>query len=112
MIAKSLSCTVIGIEAYKVDVEVDLAEGLPAFNIIGLPDAAIRESRDRIKFAIKNSKYRFPKGKVTVNLAPANIKKGGSGFDLPIAIALLSAIGIIKEERLLEFAACGELSLK
>ena len=111
MIAKSLSCTVIGIEAYKVDVEVDIAEGLPAFNIIGLPDAAIRESRDRIKFAIKNSGYRFPRGKITVNLAPANIRKVGSGFDLPIALSILSVAGILKQERILEFAFCGELSL-
>jgi len=111
MIAKSLSCTVMGIEAFKVDVEVDLAEGLPSFNIIGLPDTAIRESRDRIKFAIKNSGYRFPKGKITVNLAPANVKKSGSGFDLPIALSLLCAVGFIKQEKLLDFAVCGELSL-
>ncbi|UCD54772.1 MAG: YifB family Mg chelatase-like AAA ATPase [Candidatus Omnitrophota bacterium] len=111
MIAKSLSCTVIGIDAYKVDVESDIAQGLPAFNIIGLPDTAIRESRDRIKFAIKNSGYRFPDGKITVNLAPANIRKEGSGFDLPIALSLLCAVGIINQNRLLEFAICGELSL-
>ena len=111
MIAKSLSCTVIGIDAYKVDVEVDIAEGLPAFNIIGLPDTAIRESKDRIKFAIKNSGYRFPKGKITVNLAPANIRKEGSGFDLPISLSLLCALGIIAQDRLLEFAISGELSL-
>ncbi|MEE9500380.1 MAG: YifB family Mg chelatase-like AAA ATPase [Candidatus Omnitrophota bacterium] len=111
MIAKLLSCSVIGIDAYKVDVEVDIAQGLPAFSIIGLPDTAIRESRDRIKFAIKNSGYRFPKGKITVNLAPANIKKEGSGFDLPIALSLLCAVGIINQDRLSEFAICGELSL-
>ena len=111
MLAKSLSCSVIGIDAYKVDVEVDIAEGLPAFNIIGLPDTAIRESKDRIKFAIKNSGYRFPKGKITVNLAPANIRKEGSGFDLPITLSLLSALGIINQDKLLEFAISGELSL-
>lgn len=111
MIAKSLSCTVVGIDAYKVDVEVDIARGLASFNIIGLPDTAIRESRDRIKFAIKNSGYTFPKGKITVNLAPANIKKEGSGFDLPIAVSLLCAIGIVNQDRVLEFAICGELSL-
>ncbi|MCQ9206571.1 MAG: YifB family Mg chelatase-like AAA ATPase [Omnitrophica bacterium] len=111
MIAKSLSCAVTGINAHKVDVEVDLAEGLPVFNIIGLPDTAIRESRDRIKFAIKNSGYRFPKNRITVNLAPANIKKEGSGFDLPIALSILSAAGVIKQESLLRFAICGELSL-
>lgn len=111
MIAKALSCSVVGIDAYKVDVEVDLAEGLPAFNIIGLPDTSIRESKDRIKFAIKNSGYMFPRGKITVNLAPANIKKEGSGFDLPIALSILSALGVLGQERLLEFAICGELSL-
>ncbi len=111
MLAKSLSCSIIGIDAHKVDVEVDIAEGLPAFNIIGLPDTAIRESKDRIKFAIKNSGYRFPRGKITVNLAPANIRKEGSGFDLPITLSLLSGFGIINQDRLLEFAVCGELSL-
>ena len=112
MIAKSLSCAVVGIDAYEVDVEVNVAGGsLPGFNIIGLPDTAIRESRDRIKFAIKNSGYMFPNGKITVNLAPANIKKGGSGFDLPIALSLLSVQGIVDQERLLEFATSGELSL-
>jgi len=113
MIAKSLSCSVIGIDAYRVEVEVNIAGGtLPAFNIIGLPDAAIRESRDRIKFAIKNSGFDFPRGKITVNLAPANVKKAGSGFDLPIALSLLCISGEVKQERLLEFAFCGELSLE
>jgi magnesium chelatase family protein len=111
MIAKSLSCTVTGINARRVDVEVDMAQGLPAFNIIGLPDTPIRESRDRIKFAIKNSGYQFPHGKITVNLAPANIRKEGSGFDLPIALSLLCLAGIVDQSRLLEFAICGELSL-
>ena len=111
MIAKSLSCSVLGIDAYRIDVEVDIAEGLPSFNIIGLPDTAIRESRDRIKFAIKNSGYRFPRGKITVNLAPANIKKEGSGFDLPITLSLLCALGVINQDKLVEFASSGELSL-
>ncbi len=111
MIAKSLSSSVIGIDAYKIDVEVDITQGLSAFNIIGLPDTAIRESRDRIKFAIKNSGHIFPKGKITVNLAPANIKKEGSGFDLPIALSILCIIGIINQDRLSEFAISGELSL-
>ena len=111
MLAKCISCAVTGIDAHKVDVELDLAEGLPSFNIIGLPDTAIRESRDRIKFAIKNSGYRFPRGKLTVNLAPANIKKVGSGFDLPIALSLLSALGIVDQVKLLEYVICGELSL-
>lgn len=112
MIAKSISCSVIGIDAYKVDVEIDIAQGLPAFAIIGLPDTAIRESKDRIKSAVKNSGYMFPKGKITVNLAPANIKKGGSGFDLAIALSILCATGFVEQERLIEFAVCGELSLE
>ena len=111
MLAKCISCAVTGIDAHKVDVELDLAEGLPSFNIIGLPDTAIRESRDRIKFAIKNSGFRFPRGRLTVNLAPANIKKVGSGFDLPIALSLLSALGTIDQSKLLEYVICGELSL-
>ncbi|MFH1593693.1 MAG: YifB family Mg chelatase-like AAA ATPase, partial [Candidatus Omnitrophota bacterium] len=111
MIAKSLSCCVVGIDACKVDVEVDIAEGLPSFNIIGLPDAAIRESRDRIKFAIKNSGFTFPRGKITVNLAPANVKKSGSSFDLPIALSLLCIAGAIEQPDLSECAFCGELSL-
>lgn len=111
MIAKSLSCTVIGIESHKIDVEVDIAQGLPGFNVIGLPDTAIRESRDRIKFAIKNSGYKFPKGKITVNLAPANIKKEGSGFDLPIALSILCAASVVRQKELMEFVICGELSL-
>ena len=111
MIAKTTTCTVIGIDAHTVDVEVDIAEGLPAFSVIGLPDAAIRESKDRIKFAIKNSGYIFPRGKITVNLAPATIKKGGSGYDLPIAISILFDTGIVRQEQLLQFAVCGELSL-
>ncbi len=112
MVGKCISCAIIGLDTYRVEVEVDIAEGLRAFNIIGLPDAAIRESRDRIKFAIKNSGYFFPKGRITVNLAPANIKKTGSAFDLPIALAILCALGIINQEKLLEYAFCGELSLE
>jgi len=111
MIAKALSGSIIGIEAFRVDVELDIADTLPAFNIIGLPDTAIRESKDRIKFAIKNSGYIFPRGKITVNLAPANLKKEGSGFDLPIALSILSATGIVAQEKLIGFAVSGELSL-
>lgn len=111
MITKSLSCTVIGVDAYKIDVEVDIAAGLPSFKIIGLPDTAIRESSDRIKFAIKNSGYTLPRGKITVNLAPANTKKEGSGFDLAIALSILCITGIVSQEKLLEFVFCGELSL-
>lgn len=111
MLAKVGSCCTSGIDAYLVDVEVDIASGLPGFSIVGLPDAAIRESRDRIKAAIKNTGFSFPTKKITVNLAPAHIKKAGPGFDLPIAIGILVACGDLKEEDLKGYIMCGELSL-
>ncbi|MBI3354462.1 MAG: ATP-dependent protease, partial [Nitrospirae bacterium] len=85
MIAKVLSSAVIGIDAYLLDVEVDISLGLPVFSIVGLPDLAVKESRDRVRAAIKNIGLDFPVKKITINLAPADIKKEGSAFDLPIA---------------------------
>ena len=111
MLAKVLSCSTSGIDAYIVDVEVDISGGLPAFSIVGLPDTAIRESKDRIKAAIKNVGFEFPSKKITVNLAPANIKKEGAGFDLPIAIGILISSGVLKQEDLRDHIICGELSL-
>jgi magnesium chelatase family protein len=103
--------SVIGMEAYPVSVEVDISAGLPQFSTVGLPDVSVKESRDRIKAAIKNSGYRFPRSHVTVNLAPADIKKEGTGFDLPIAVGILSAEELIKEESLTDSFFIGELSL-
>ena len=111
MIVKVGSSTVIGIESYPVDVEVDVSFGLPQFSTVGLPDIAVRESKDRIKAAIKNSGYGFPKNHVTVNLAPADIKKEGTGFDLPIAVGILAAEGFIKSATLQDYILIGELSL-
>ena len=111
MLAKVESCCTSGIDAYLVDVEVDIANGLPSFSIVGLPDAAIRESRDRIRSAIKNSGFQFPQKRITVNLAPANIKKEGAGFDLPIAIGILVTNGSLDQESLKDYIICGELSL-
>jgi magnesium chelatase family protein len=111
MLAKVSSCSTSGIDAYLVDVEVDIAGGLPSFSIVGLPDTAIRESRDRIKTAIKNSGFHFPPKKITVNLAPANIKKEGPGFDLPIAIGILVSCGVLSQDNLKDYFICGELSL-
>jgi magnesium chelatase family protein len=111
MIVKSLSSTVIGIDSYPVEVEVDLSAGLPQFSTVGLPDASVKESRDRIKAAIKNSGYPFPRHHVTVNLAPADIRKEGTGFDLPIAVALLKAQEIIKTDKPGDYLILGELSL-
>ncbi len=101
----------MGMEAYSIDVEVDVSGGLPAFSVVGLPDASIRESRDRIRSAIKNSGFKFPANKIIVNLSPANIKKEGVGFDLPIAIGILAASGAMQQEELEGYIFCGELSL-
>lgn len=111
MISKVLSSAVLGIDAYIVNVEVDISPGLPAFSTVGLPDGAVKESKDRVRSAIKNGGYSFPETRITVNLAPADIKKEGSSYDLPIAIGILSAIGVVKKDRLSEYAILGELSL-
>lgn len=111
MIVKIFGSSVIGIEAYLIDVEVDTSPGLPQFSTVGLPDVSVRESRDRIKAAVKNSGYPFPRHHVVVNLAPADIKKEGTGFDLPIAAGILAAEGIIKSDMLHDYILLGELSL-
>ena len=111
MIAKILSSAVIGIDAYLVEVEVDIAQGLPTFTTVGLPEASVKESKERVKSAINNSGYSFPADRITVNLAPANIKKEGTGFDLPIALGILSATGIIPKEITSNYLILGELSL-
>jgi len=89
MLFKTLSASVFGIDAYPVEVEVDITAGQPFFTTVGLPDATVRESRERIKSAIKNCGLEFPWQNITVNLAPADVKKEGSGFDLPIALGIL-----------------------
>ena len=111
MLAKVLSSAVIGIDAYLVEVEVDIASGLPCFTTVGLPETAVKESRERVKSAIQNSGYRFPDDRITVNLAPAHIKKDGTGFDLPMAIGILAATRHTPVERLDEYLILGELSL-
>ncbi len=111
MLSKILSSAIYGIDAYIVEVEVDLASGLFAFSTVGLPDTAVKESRDRVMSAIKNTGFDFPQKRVTVNLAPADIKKEGSSFDLPIAVGILSAGGFIKPDKIKEFIILGELSL-
>ncbi|RZB30212.1 MAG: magnesium chelatase family protein [Desulfobacteraceae bacterium Eth-SRB1] len=111
MIAKILSSAVIGIDAYLVEVEVDIAQGLPTFTTVGLPEASVKESKERVKSAINNSGYTFPDDRITVNLAPANIKKEGTGFDLPIALGILSATGIISRGITSKYLILGELSL-
>ncbi|MFQ5442451.1 MAG: YifB family Mg chelatase-like AAA ATPase [Thermodesulfobacteriota bacterium] len=111
MLAKVLSSATLGIDAYPVEVEVDISRGLPAFSTVGLPDNAVKESKDRVKSAIKNSGYTFPVRRITVNLAPADIKKEGTAFDLPVAVGILMATGVVKSEDLSDYLLVGELSL-
>lgn len=101
----------MGIDGYSVEVEVNLATGIPGMSIVGLPDAAVKESSDRVAAAIKNTNLDMPLKKITVNLAPADIKKEGSAFDLPIAIGILAANGLIDKEALAKHMILGELSL-
>ncbi len=111
VIVKILGSSVIGIEAYLIEVEVYTAPGLPQFSTVGLPDVAVRESRERIKAAVKSSGYPFPRHHVTVNLAPADIRKEGTGFDLPMAAGILAAEGVVRPDLLGEYVLLGELSL-
>ena len=105
------TATAIGINAYEVSVETDVVNSLPAMSIVGLPDASINEARDRVRSAIKNSGYSFPSKKVVVNLAPADLKKIGTSFDLPIAIGILTEEEVLDSEKLKDYAFIGELSL-
>ncbi len=112
MLAKVMSCAIVGLEAELVEVEVDLLRGGPIFNLVGLPDAAVRESRDRVHSAIKNSGLEFPGNKrITVNLAPADLRKEGPAYDLPIAIGILAASQQIWPDKLNGALFLGELSL-
>src|SRR3990172_2227343 len=111
MLSKVLSSAVYGLDAYLVDVEVDIATGLPQFNIVGLPDLAVKESKDRVRAALKNTGFDFPVKKITVNLAPADIKKEGSAFDLPMAIGILVAEEVIPHSAVAPYLIVGELSL-
>ena len=110
MVTKAITATTVGIDAYKIEVEVDISNSLPGISIVGLPDNAVNEARERVHSAIKNSGFTFPLGKVIVNLAPAVIRKEGTNFDLPIAIGILKEQGInIPDD--LTMAFIGELSL-
>ena len=111
MLATVLSSAVLGIDAYIVKVEVDVADGLPIFSTVGLPDSAIKESRDRVTAAIKNSGFYFPPSRITANLAPAHIRKAGSAFDLPIAIGVMAATKQVELMNLESTMILGELAL-
>ena len=111
MIARVYSAALVGVEASLVRVEVDVAPGLPTFATVGLPDSTVRESRERVRTAIRNAGFAFPSDRITVNLAPAHFRKEGPGFDLPIALALLTALGCVRDGRTPSVAIVGELAL-
>ncbi len=111
MLASLRSAAVFGVDAYPVQIEVDVSFGLPHFTMVGLPDATVRESRDRVRSAIRNSGYEFPPYRITVNLAPADVRKAGSSFDLPIALGLLATSGLVTRRAVDDTVILGELSL-
>lgn len=111
MFSKVSSFGLTGLRGLKIDVEVDLNIGLPSYDIVGLPDAAVKESKERVRSAIKNSGFKFPTNKITVNLAPANVKKAGPNFDLPIAVALLVSSGQVVGNKYKDYILIGELGL-
>lgn len=111
MVSKVKSCALLGIDGCIVDVETDISNGIPSFDVVGLGDMAVRESRERVRAAIKNSGIDFPVRRITINLAPASLRKGGAMYDVSIAIGILVASGIIKNTDLTSYMFLGELSL-
>src|SRR3989440_2003872 len=111
MLAIARTFALVGVAAEPVHVEVDVGSGLPSFTIVGLPDAAVRESRERVRSALVNSGFKHPQHRITANLAPADIRKAGPGFDLAIAAALLVATGQLPRGLLERYALAGELAL-
>jgi len=111
MISKVFSSAVFGIDAYIVEVEVDISSGFPQFATVGLPEGAVKESKERVVSAIKNCRFKFPQKRITVNLAPADRKKDGSALDTPISIGILCASGLVELKKLSDYLILGELSL-
>ena len=111
MLATVLSSAVNGVDALPVEVEVDIASGMPQMAVVGLPEGAVKESKDRVRSALKNSGYEFPQRRITINLAPADVKKEGSAYDLPIGLGILAASGMLPAQALREYWILGELSL-
>ncbi len=110
-LSRIFSAALYGIEAHRIEVEIDLSQGLPFLSIVGLPDLAVKESKDRLRSALKNSGFHFPVKKITINLAPADLKKEGAGFDLPMALGVLAADGVVTGDCLEQYLVVGELSL-
>jgi magnesium chelatase family protein len=111
VLASLRTAAVVGVEACPVHVEVDVSFGFPSFTMVGLPDTSVRESRDRVRSAIRNSGYEFPPHRITVNLAPADVRKAGASFDLPIALGILAASGVVQRREITDLVLLGELSL-
>lgn len=111
MLASVATFALAGVDAIEVTVEADIHPGLPAFTIVGLPDTAVQESRERVRAALVNSEFEFPLRRITVNLAPADLRKAGPGFDLALAASVLAASGQVQSERLSRYALCGEIGL-
>jgi magnesium chelatase family protein len=111
VLASLRTAAVFGVESCAVSVEVDVSFGLPGFAMVGLPDASVRESRDRVRSAIRNSGFEFPAHRITVNLAPADVRKAGASFDLPIALGILAAQGVVERRHIADLILLGELSL-
>src|SRR3954462_15458718 len=111
MLASLRTAAVFGVDACPVHVEVDVGFGFPSFTMVGLPDASVRESRDRVRSAIRNSGFEFPPHRITVNLAPADVRKAGASFDLPIALGILAAQGVVERREIPDCVLLGELSL-
>src|SRR5262245_44562674 len=111
MLACLRTAAVLGVEACPVHVEVDVSFGLPSFTMVGLPDTSVRESRERVRLAIRNSGFEYPPHKITINLSPADVRKAGASFDLPIALGILAAAGIVERRHISDLVLLGELSL-
>ena len=111
MLSITKSMALYGLQGFLIDVQVDISAGMPSWNIVGLPDASVKEAKERVKTAIKNSGYELLSRKIVVNLAPAEIKKEGSIFDLPIAVGILIGLEVIKKEKTEDILMIGELSL-
>ena len=111
MLASLRTAAVFGVDACPVHVEVDVSFGFPSFTMVGLPDASVRESRERVRLAIRNSGFEFPPHRITVNLSPADVRKAGTSFDLPIALGILAASGVVERRHIADLVLLGELSL-
>src|SRR5919198_928723 len=111
MLASVVTFALSGVDAVEITAEIDIHSGLPAFTIVGLPDTAVQESRERVRASLVNSGFEFPMRRITINLAPADLRKAGPGFDLALAAAVLAASGQVQRDVLAGYAVCGEIGL-